>query len=237
LTWNETEEECYVFEVTVTGTLLGVQPNPQIPDVMEFIEDLLQDQALTTNSPFQFAFLGAAAVGAADGDSGRDNLAPPSNLKNQEQSTAANDRQTVTIVGGLLVAAFCCAFLGIVFVLWRRRSSYLRTREVHLKLSESDLQQYDTEPHHSEPSPPSQADHEEVFPNNITFDLGTSFKDQLMGVHGVGGGSRRPPHMMGGSQFAPSNDGASDSDADSWAQTDGTIGSLELQLEPITAEV
>jgi hypothetical protein len=30
---------------------------------------------------------------------------------------------------------------------------------------------------------------------------------------------------------------ADDSDADSWAQTDGTIGSLELQLEPITAEV
>lgn len=32
-------------------------------------------------------------------------------------------------------------------------------------------------------------------------------------------------------------DGNESDDVDSWAQTDGTIGSLELQLEPITAEV
>lgn len=76
------------------------------------------------------------------------------------------------------------------------------------------------------------------FSNNIHFDLGTSFKDQLMGVHGAGGGrhpARGGPYGMG--RPYTNSDAASDSDADSWAQTDGTIGSLELQLEPITAEV
>jgi len=39
-----------------------------------------------------------------------------------------------------------------------------------------------------------------------------------------------------GGSFNNSVDG-NDSDVDSWAQTEGTIGSLELQLDPITAEV
>jgi hypothetical protein len=62
-----------------------------------------------------------------------------------------------------------------------------------------------------------------------------------MGLHGghVNQNKRNNGHHHHSSMFpnqaTSSMDG--DSDADSWAQTDGTIGSLELQLEPITAEV
>jgi len=89
----------------------------------------------------------------------------------------------------------------------------------------------------------------------IQMDLGNTLKSQLMGLHGST--SRLLPSCgpLGGSSNARGNgnslnsglyahhqlhddgDNESNDDVDSWAQTDGTIGSLELQLEPITAEV
>jgi len=86
----------------------------------------------------------------------------------------------------------------------------------------------------------------------IQMDLGNTFKSQLMDVHGnsskkcgpLGAGSPIKQHkrLKGSSgayfhQLHDDGDNESNDDADSWAQTDGTIGSLELQLEPITAEV
>ena len=97
----------------------------------------------------------------------------------------------------------------------------------------------------------------------IQMDLGKSLKGQLMGLHGntninTGGpyGDGTPVNMVGGINNNKINnvpgggsagffhlntptsvDGNESDDVDSWAQTEGTIGSLELQLEPITAEV
>eukprot|EP00536_Pseudo-nitzschia_multiseries_P013243 jgi/Psemu1/309745/fgenesh1_kg.551_\ len=95
----------------------------------------------------------------------------------------------------------------------------------------------------------------------IQMDLGNTLKGQLMGLHGntsrklpscgpLGGNGgptkqhkRLGSHTKGSStayfhQLHDDGDNEShDDDMDSWAQTDGTIGSLELQLEPITAEV
>jgi hypothetical protein len=241
----------------VTGSALG---GNQIPDVMDYLESALRGSAITDNTPFGVSYLGVPVIDSGISDSGRDNLAPPSNLNEAEKEVQPDNGHTITIIGGFLVAAFCVAFVGIALVLWRRRRAYMKyNREMHLSLSKSSdpLQQYDTEPHvtisdeecaeisasnkHQPPELSSPTPTEENFPNNITFDLGTSFKDQLMGIH-AGGGQRGRPHHMAGPfgtgpfGTAPSADGA-DSDADSWAQTDGTIGSLELQLEPITAEV
>jgi hypothetical protein len=70
---------------------------------------------------------------------------------------------------------------------------------------------------------------EEYGNNNYTFDLGNSMKNELFNIHGRAADQRR--------QYGIGIEETSDSDADSWAQTDGTIGSLEQQLEPITAEV
>lgn len=232
----------------VTVHLLG--GNEQ--SIKQYIESLLKGEELMADSPFEAVFQGTPVVDP--NKEARDSLADAARVKEAEDNTSSGKKnQNITIVGGLLVAAFCLAFIGIIFVVWRRRKYYLRSRDVQLALSKSDLH-YDTRPNASDDELPrtleKQSDSddfedlrggksEEEFPNNVTFDLGNSFKDQLMGVHGTSqrnklggiGGIVMHPFGVGG------GDGASDSDADSWAQTDGTIGSLELQLEPITAEV
>lgn len=232
----------------VTGHFLGGSELP----VKQYIESLLKGEELINDSPFELAFQGVPIVDP--NQEGRDSLSDTANIKEAEEnkSSGNNKNKNITIVGGLLVSAFCLAFIGIFFVVWRRRKYYLRSRDVQLALSKSDIH-YDTRHNDSDDEPRTlekQTDSEdfedmrggpseEEFPNNVTFDLGNSFKDQLMGVHGPS-----QPNKLGGMGamvMAPfgvgSGDGASDSDADSWAQTDGTIGSLELQLEPITAEV
>jgi hypothetical protein len=230
----------------VTGHLLG---GTELP-VKQYITNLLKGNELTPDSPFEVAFQGVPTVDP--NNEARDSLSGPASIKEVEENGSGKRNQNITIVGGLLVAAFCLAFIGIIFVVWRRRKLYLRSRDVQLALSKSDMH-YDTRPNESDDEPSTlekrtdsddfedlrEGKSEEEFPNNVTFDLGNSFKDQLMGVHG--NSQRNKLGGMGGMGMPPfgvgSGDGASDSDADSWAQTDGTIGSLELQLEPITAEV
>ena len=80
----------------------------------------------------------------------------------------------------------------------------------------------------------SQLDEDEDYlpPKAYAFDLGAAFKNNVMGTHA-------PPTVM---QVMPPypivEDISCDSEADdSWAQTDGTVGSLEERLEPITGEI
>ena len=199
------------------------------------------------------------------------------------------------------MVAFCIAFLGIGFILWRRRQEWLQQQAGDLQLFESDFNHPRQDPDGKAVQardgihPSHDEDYDDLhrpdqihralygndedrveidthgnvrrvadfdyddsrdddpvdrsngrktmgaaFPKNkMTFDLGTSFKDQLMGVHAPQKGARPSDHMLGGRYGVGrgmSSDGA-ESDADSWAQTDGTIGSLEGHLEPITAEV
>ena len=78
----------------------------------------------------------------------------------------------------------------------------------------------------------------------IQMDLGSNLRGQLMGVHGAAAEEHAPPpgNRNGSLLLSPGRgshevDSVDLDETDSWAQTDGTIGSLELQLEPITAEV
>jgi len=213
------DQECFVYEAKVTGSLLGTE---EMPDVEDFIEFLFQDTSFTSNSPFDTMFLSEQQPSEQPGDAGRDNLGAAANIKDITVPPKEEGANKITVIGGFLVALFCCAFVGIAFVLWRRRRNYLKAQDMHFELDK----QYE-----SQPTDESKEEPEEPQPtNNITIDLGTSFKDQLMGVHAG------PPRRSQPMPAFPSSV-ASESDADSWAQTDGTIGSLELQLEPITAEV
>ena len=63
----------------------------------------------------------------------------------------------------------------------------------------------------------------------IQMDLGNTLKSQM----GMDSGGLYSPQSSTDDHDLLNND----VDTDSWAQTEGTIGSLELQLEPITAEV
>ena len=82
------------------------------------------------------------------------------------------------------------------------------------------------------------------------FDLGHSFKMKVMGTYAPTTIPVVAPYPMHGSftnvgappQQQPANNdmdlSGCDSEAeDSWAQTDGTVGSLEERLEEITAEI
>lgn len=232
-----TTDPCFVYEAKMTASLFGVAK--EIPDVVKYIEEQFNGPILA-NTEYASKFLAVPVQDPGSPEEDRSNLGEPSNLRTEEQEAGPNGRQTITMVGSFLIAAFCLAFIGLAFVLYRRRQAYLDSiQQMHHNLSkESDLQNYDTDPHNSDDisggDPQDSIGEPDNFPNNITFDLGNTFKDQLMGVHGFGG-PKRPP--MNAAPYGASVDGASDSDADSWAQTDGTIGSLELQLEPITAEV
>lgn len=274
-------------------------------DVLDFMQGIVESDSTTDTSPFDVAFLGVPVLDPTlTGDTSRDNLgnAPSSVAEAQTAQAPPNDRQTVTIVGGLLVAAFGIAFIGIGLVLWRRRQDWLRRRR---ELQQLDLDQDKNHPTHPDDDEYYGEDqlHQDLYGGDedeeghgandtgrgggggghleldgqgrvrssdsslegafsseekITIDLGTTFKDQLMGVHGASSSNHHLNNSMNNStnnnkrssrassalerlygRGALSNDGASDvSDADSWAQTDGTIGSLEnVNLEPITAEV
>lgn len=140
-----------------------------------------------------------------------------------------------------MVAAFTAAFLGLFFVLYRRRQKFLAAQELEIALSKSDLDDMSPRDNdsgvlrHEHLAPPEigedgHFENEDDFSaNNYRFDLATSMKNELFNIHGK---AVDPPR-----QYGIGIEETSDSDADSWAQTDGTIGSLELQLEPITAEV
>jgi hypothetical protein len=82
-------------------------------------------------------------------------------------------------------------------------------------------------------------------PKSYAFDLGQSMKNDVMGTYGnqtVKGNAGSygpttievvPPYPM----MEETSDSEPPSEADSWAQTDGTVGSLEERLEEITAEI
>jgi hypothetical protein len=67
-------------------------------------------------------------------------------------------------------------------------------------------------------------------PAKYTFDLSDTFKQNIMGTYA-------PTTMQVVAPYPMLEDTSCDSEVDSWAQTDGTVGSLEDRLEEITAEI
>lgn len=194
------------------------------------------------NQGLQIAYLGAQLdPSIVVSDNGRDDLDVSSNVKETPQTEEPASSGTLTFVGGLMVAGFVVAFVGLFFVLYRRRQRFLAAQDMELALSKSDLD--DMSPGDGDPDSSSKEGRPEAygnyepeigeddddFPTNYRFDMATSMKNELFNIHGR---AADPPKSYG-----IGIEETSDSDADSWAQTDGTIGSLELQLEPITAEV
>ena len=222
------------------------------------LSETLGGEGLLGPSNYQTAFLGVPIPSDNPNfqggvDQGRDVLKEPVNLKTGVESNKnqAANRKTITVVGGLLVACFSIAFALVGYILYNRRRSYQKDQASSPDLDdhvESSDMRYDIdtgdshedshdddghEDHYDEP----EHDPEEEYPNlpmsaeAIQMDLGNTLKGQMMG-----GGYRATNSRL----FSPERERGEEQDldeSDSWAQTDGTIGSLELQLEPITAEV
>ncbi|CAB9525755.1 expressed unknown protein [Seminavis robusta] len=232
-----TGQSCSVYRGYMEAHYLGVG-NPA--SFQSYIQSNLNN--IGTGKGFRIAYLGAQLDTSLIGNtSGRDQLNPSKN-KAEPPQYADPGKRTFTFVGGLLVAGFLAAFLGLFFVLYRRRQKFLAAQQVEIALSKSGLD--DATPQEQDLSASLRAQrmepeigqesfetHEDEYSgNNYRFDLATSMKNELFNIHGR---AADPPHR----NFGVGIEETSDSDADSWAQTDGTIGSLELQLEPITAEV
>lgn len=211
LEFDVATQDCFVYQAKVTGQSLGW--SKELDDVEVVIENVLTGddaQALTAGTEYQVEFLGIPKFSTdGENDDGRNNLDDPSNINEESSTGFFQNKKNLTYIGGLLVAAFCLASIGIVFVLWRRR----RQTKAAIEKNRRDAAADDD------------------------MDMGSSYKDQFMGVHNSRRGKASSNYLTNiPSSYAnmyPDND----SDADSWAQTDGTIGSLELQLEPITAEI
>jgi hypothetical protein len=115
----------------------------QLPDVKEFIEALLQGEALTSNSDYSAAFLGVPPVdGSIAEDEIKDNISAPSSPKDNLRAPSSLKEETTTVDPGrerknstivedvLLVAVVCYALMGIVFVLLKRRRQYFKDVEL-----------------------------------------------------------------------------------------------------------
>lgn len=195
-------------------------------------------------------------------DQGRDVLNEPTNIKTGILvSQSKRNRSTITVVGGLLVACFSIAFALVGYILYKRRKSYRKNQEdqedddalegvlegeagaeagLHYDIDMDRGMGGDGDmdmdyPHKGEeyPNLPMSAE-------AIQMDLGHALHGQMMGSSSpqAHGHSPVPPNAR---LYSPDGrhvgEELLEDETDSWAQTDGTIGSLDPHLEPITAEV
>ena len=294
------QEECFVYQAKVTsGVLAGSSA-----DVMDYMVSQLQGSGdddddgsggggtapVTLNSPYRVQFLGIpqsdSSTQAGGGEDGRNNLGtPPTSVKEssvERQSSSQGRGDTITVVGGILMAAFCLLFVAICVIIHRRRQEWLRERAAGeggddpdatggpsknayrngtVKVAADDANNYygardlhsdlcDEDEHLQMDGKggvlrrTAPGDDDGVDREKITIDMGCNFKDQLMGVY-YGSSSaaaqqqqqRRLQQQQLGGLYGNGRATSMDSEADSWAQTDGTIGSIEQNLEPITSEV
>jgi hypothetical protein len=297
------QEECFVYQAKVTsGVLAGSSA-----DVMDYMVSQLQGSGdddddgsggggtapVTLNSPYRVQFLGIPQSDSstqAGGEDGRNNLGtPPTSVKEssvERQSSSQGRGDTITVVGGILMAAFCLLFVAICVIIHRRRQEWLReraageggddpdaaggpsknaykkngtvkvaaddannyygARDLHSDLyNEDEHLQMDGKGGVLRRTAPGDDDGGVVDREKITIDMGCNFKDQLMGVY-YGSSSaaaqqqqqrRLQQQQQLGGLYGNGRATSMDSEADSWAQTDGTIGSIEQNLEPITSEV
>lgn len=253
LEFQEDTEDCFVYSFELTGNVLT---GKTMPDVEAVVETLFVNQVQKSiGSDFGVKFL--AVPQYEEGvDSDKTLNIPPANLKDAEIENNPVNRQNITIVGGFLVAAFCLATAGILLVLYRRRK-ITQLEESELESSLPKRFSHDTEE--------DDYDHEVPDQHLHALDLGNSFNQQVLGAHTPQQPNRntvsRGPtkylsnvnpnqgpysHFYGQPATANNShrrnhsnqsDLMSQSTVDSWAQTNATIGSLELQMEPITGEI
>jgi hypothetical protein len=252
LEFVEATEDCFVYSFELTGNVLT---GKTMPDVEAVIESLFVNQVETTlGSDFGVNFLGIPEY--EDGAGDKTLNIPPSNLEGSEQGNNPMNRQTITIVGGFLVAAFCLATAGILLVLYRRRK-ITQLKEQELERSPKQHFSHDTEDEDYDNEVPDQHLH--------ALDLGNSFNQQVLAAHTPNNPNTNNPANRGPAKYLTNvnpnqgpyshfygqqaaagthrrihsnqSDLMSQSTVDSWAQTNATIGSLELQMEPITGEI
>jgi hypothetical protein len=206
-----------------------------------------------TTDSLRVKFLGTE-LDYGNSEPGRDNLPPAKNVV--QVSFQAPEDNTFTIVGIAIVVGMSLTVLALVVVIVRRRrrvkSSFQHQEFQDEVKSENGTgsETFRLEDGQSPPPPGRDLDGEilndddnlpespDEFSREYNFDLGGWMKSELLGIHGESAISAQPSNGTAvPPPHSPSEDMLSDSDNDSWAQTEATIGSLELRLDPIEAEV
>lgn len=184
---------------------------------------------------------------------GRDDLPPAISLP--EGYNSAEQKNTFTTVGVTILVGLLVTLIGVIFVIVRRRRR-VRALNAHQSLEDDgnsldDIQQDakgsrdldgDIAVDENRNFAVNENSQDIVLPNDLTppnprdtccdgyqFDLGGWMKSELIGVHGEDAIRASPSR----GELPEEND----SDNDSWAQTEATLGSLELRLDPNEAEV
>lgn len=240
----EADEECVSYQATMTGDIIGLDDT--LDTVALMAQQLNSDAVTATTENIRILFLGTQLD---YGDTGRDVLPPAKNVV-QETFSASFENNRFTVIGIAIVTGLTMAILGLVYVIVRRKRSTERKSFEHQEFEDEDIKStppenkddddddtgsdskdisrdVDGEILNNDDNLPESPDE---FDREYAFDLGGWMKSELLGIHGANTITAQP--SKGGAE-----EGLSDSDNDSWAQTEGTIGSLELRLEPIEAEV
>ena len=234
-------------------------------NVMKLLEDEFNDESLTADANYKIQYIGAfiePPVGQED--DGRDNVPPAiSNPDPPTQPKSQPKGANFTVIGGVVLGGLLAVFLAAVFLLVRRKRRLNKAKAIDEAVAKSegldlddgqgsggvtleiDVMSDDAPPNNLRSSfdniedndfdnltPHSQSDY--PTPNSYRFDLAHSFKNDVMGTYGSN--SDYAPTSMAVVPPYPMEE-TSDSEVDSWAQTDGTVGSLEERLEEITAEI
>jgi hypothetical protein len=183
---------------------------------------------------------------ASTGEDAQGNLPPAiSTPEGQKTDSASKTGHQMTMTGVSVLVALILVVLGAGFiVILQRRSRRKKQNNVQDTLAKSDDTHSDgptlevdvlsdgcaSNSQQIQPLPFSFEDDMANTPNSYTFDLANSMKLDVLGTY-----SGLPTCMAVVPPYPMEE--TSDSEVDSWAQTDGTVGSLEDRLEEITAEI
>lgn len=234
-------ECCSVVKGAITMYPIGAY---QIDDLKGLVAVQLDDSQF---GDFRTYYLGAEVERSPE--DGMKNVAPAISEPEPAAAipaTATREGTEITVVGGFIAGGLVAGLLGVMLVLLQRRKRILKTKaaemeqtslegEVHVHVSvhsdeDNETDDFDAIDDGKDQHSPFSVEDDGKFIPNYKFDLGDSFKNEIAGMYGAAPSSMAvvAPYPM---------EETSDSEVDSWAQTEGTVGSLEERLEEITAEI
>lgn len=244
LTTTSSNECCSVIYAPMTWWLTDAQYEEE--EIFAVLKSAYNNDSVTSGTQNEVRYIGAFVEIPNDAAS-----LPPAINKGETPQPQQGNNPVTTTVGAIIITGLVVVFIAVAFVLIRRRRRRLMNREIGLAISKSHDLEMDGDgsdgptlevdvmsddihdmPHNQVRN--SYDVHDEYMtPSSYTFDLSHSMQSDIMGTYGS---SRFGPTSMNVVPPYPMED-ASDSEVDSWAQTDGTVGSLEERLEEITAEI
>jgi hypothetical protein len=228
----------------------------------DFVANTLKKSSFTSGESFQTTYRGAIIdytytpaetprdqFESETEDDPRDTNTSVSGIGTETQQTG--DDSKVTAMGGALLSGLVVAFIGVLFIVFRRRrQSRYDDEDLEANMSNTDMDaaegletlQLDVlsdgnmdrnySPRRNQERYIESSSHSNAY--EYKFDLSSSMKNDVMGTYGGGG----PTSMAVTAPYGISGEASDNgSEVDSWAQTDGTVGSLEDNLDEITAEI